>query len=518
MPRITPIVLTILLMGGMATWISMSDFAGRQNADGLVPILVSVQKWTPYYWGQGRFGMFVPLLATPFRNPLTNLIVQQWMCAFFGLSAFVAIAVYLWRRWEGMLIGLLTSAAFLILIPQPYLNSYLSPGHPYATSLGFMFAGLLLLQSRVERPAKMQRSIGIVLILLAVWVNPAVVVIAGPFVLMRWLLIGSSDWRPTPVSSTVPAPDQTQSSTVAPIGIRSALLITRMCLKDFTCIAILAMGFGFAINYIMVRLLQNEGRQFQRIESTLIVEGWLAFADRLFTMTGPAWWYVVGSTIGATIMLMVIRPRLVSRAVWAPCVVSLVVAVMYCAVMGLNQHVANNNYDPRYALPAVVLVGCGGIGVFYTALSNAHPVFSSRWMGVVSAAIFVVTAITVFGAPSVAAVRQRVDAQCGKHTTRILKAGATHLIGDYWVVWPSVFHANMVLYERGSDQQLWGITGRCEATADLWNLARFEHPVVLGMGDQSKVDEQLQRRKLEHLRQVRMRGKLVQYEVYAHAD
>jgi hypothetical protein len=44
-------------------------------------------------------------------------------------------------------------------------------------------------------------------------------------------------------------------------------------------------------------------------------------------------------------------------------------------------------------------------------------------------------------------------------------------VGDYWDVWPAVFHANWVRFERREPGQLWGITGRSGATERLWRPA-----------------------------------------------
>src|ERR1700684_2175795 len=58
------------------SWISLGKFQQNQNADSIVPVLVSLQHWKPFYWETNRYGMLVPLLAIPFRHPLVNLIFQ----------------------------------------------------------------------------------------------------------------------------------------------------------------------------------------------------------------------------------------------------------------------------------------------------------------------------------------------------------------------------------------------------------------------------------------------------------
>ena len=42
-----------------------------------MPVLVSLQRWTPFYWDQERYGMLIPALALPVRDPLLNLLLQR---------------------------------------------------------------------------------------------------------------------------------------------------------------------------------------------------------------------------------------------------------------------------------------------------------------------------------------------------------------------------------------------------------------------------------------------------------
>lgn len=46
------------------------------------------------------------------------------------------------------------------------------------------------------------------------------------------------------------------------------------------------------------------------------------------------------------------------------------------------------------------------------------------------------------------------------------------MTGDYWDVWESVYHANLALFERGSQDIVLGLTARSEDTAAMW------HPLV----------------------------------------
>ncbi len=66
-------------------------------SDTLVPILVSLQKWTPFFWEQDRIGMLVPLLTLPLRHPLLNLLAQGAIYVSTVLAAIYLLARYMLR-------------------------------------------------------------------------------------------------------------------------------------------------------------------------------------------------------------------------------------------------------------------------------------------------------------------------------------------------------------------------------------------------------------------------------------
>ena len=73
-----------------------------------------------------------------------------------------------------------------------------------------------------------------------------------------------------------------------------------------------------------------------------------------------------------------------------------------------------------------------------------------------------------FGAPSLSRARADIDRTLGARTADVVGAGCTHVAGDFWTVWPMVFHANLVLYERGEPRVVWGVAHNSVATTDLW--------------------------------------------------
>jgi hypothetical protein len=107
-----------------------------------------------------------------------------------------------------------------------------------------------------------------------------------------------------------------------------------------------------------------------------------------------------------------------------------------------------------------------------------------------------------FGMPSPGAARQGFDRWAGIHSDALLRAGATHVIGDYWQVWPAVLHANLRLREAGVDRRLWGISIRAAPTAAGWRTADWSAARIAVLGDDATVEAIRQRYRVPPLRQV----------------
>jgi hypothetical protein len=57
------------------------------SSDTILSSLISLDRWVPYYWGESRFGMLIPLLAAPVRDPGMNLMFQTLLTVWSGLLA-----------------------------------------------------------------------------------------------------------------------------------------------------------------------------------------------------------------------------------------------------------------------------------------------------------------------------------------------------------------------------------------------------------------------------------------------
>ena len=142
-------------------------------------------------------------------------------------------------------------------------------------------------------------------------------------------------------------------------------------------------------------------------------------------------------------------------------------ATVFWLYTGTRLWVRLNGYTYRYLMPTALMIQAAIMTVGVAPLCRAvRPATRNGLNAMAVAALFAAAELT-FGFPSYSGVRADIDRKCGAMTDDLIAARCTHLAGDYFRVWPAVFHARLVLYERGEDRIVWGVTGRGEATAHL---------------------------------------------------
>jgi hypothetical protein len=123
-----------------------------------------------------------------------------------------------------------------------------------------------------------------------------------------------------------------------------------------------------------------------------------------------------------------------------------------------------------------------GPAVLFCLVLEKVPAGGQRAANALVLAALIPVMLFRFGPPSPARARAALDAGLGKYSEEILASGATHVIGNFWRVWPAVFHTNLLLYERGEARRVWGITYRSAPTRSLWTPADWSRArfAVLG--------------------------------------
>lgn len=436
-----PITPALLLCALLAILIDFSHFHLLQNSDSIIPVLTSLYSWTPFYWEAIRFGQLLPLLAMPFHNPLTNLLVQSGLSIFCGLATIFLFARYFQRGQYWGLTGALTLLVFILAADPTYLSFLLTPGQCYGVSLFLVLSGLILLEDFPGlRHAAGKFALATFCILLAHWVNSATALLFAPLILLRYLC-GRQITRKECVAGLI-------------LNVVSFFAL-------------------FLVSYV-VRITELQ------LEDPLFPFS-LASPD-----TWPARWRAVSVTLFArTKFLMLIIGALFSfsilaalptasgrqslrKVIWQiPPVV--IAGTSFSLLMSTLFWVsAEDHWIWRYAYPASlmlpILLICIATAPWWPGLITPR---THRSVSAIATVLLLAATLHLFGRPSFSQVRRDIDRVCGKYTADLRATRSTHLAGNYWEVWPTMFHANLVAFERG-ESPVWGMAYRSTALQSRW--------------------------------------------------
>jgi hypothetical protein len=400
-------------MAGLAAWMDLGSLHAYQHADSLLPVLVSLQRWTPFFWGQDRFGMLVPLLALPVRDPLANLLAQGWMMISAALLApFVVARFITGRSDEWTTIGALTNLWCVLLTP-PAVQFDWFVAQPYALSMCLGFGALII----ADDGAGLRKNLlAFALLALACWVNVGIVVL---------LFIATIVRGPRPLRLL------TLETSAAAIG----LLFARYAATDHTLASLTPPA-------------RWPGGWLQLIENStgVFASGIVAVCAAAVVATLAVWlWRTAGLTS------------------WKRAALILAMAAAPWLVGGTSLWVEMNGYVFRYMYPTLMMVGVGASAVLAALFA-----MRSNELAVVALAALTTVAGVGAGTPSLARIERRLDDRMGAPVRAALQRGVTVIGGDYWQVWPAVYYANLVLVRSHSQTRVFGLTYRSEATDALW--------------------------------------------------
>lgn len=202
----------------------------------------------------------------------------------------------------------------------------------------------------------------------------------------------------------------------------------------------------------------------------------------------PAFVVAAAAAGVALLLLPTLRPHLRGALLRAAALA--VTAVAYAAGIALLRWVGENAWHPRYFAPSAVLLQVAAVGLLAEALSRLPAV--ARPAALLALALVPLAALASWGAPSLRAVREDLARVAGARTEAILAARCDLVAGDYWTVWPSTWHANAVLAERGEERRIWGIAHRCSPTAPQWRaLPREGLRICVAHGEEKKAERWL---------------------------
>ena len=423
--------------------------------------MISLQCWTPFVWEQDRFGMLVPLLATPISNPLGNLIFQAFLTTFAGLATFFVLARHAIRDPSYPIAGAIASVTFLALTP-PYFRFEYLVDTSYGIGLSLATWGLILVEPGPVTSLRRRLVLAVVLSILAHWVNSATALFLGPYVVFR--SVYGAGLRPSSWPSAI------LSYRPIPILDRLQILVRGLWrLESIRAILVLAIGYEAgrvmiaANRYQPTDLSPSDIEQWPRAWRELSRTSWVALMPP--TWAAPLAIETVLGLGGLAGWGKRLRPE-VGRSALA----LLMTAVVLGLLMGTRRWVAINEYSFRYLFPSAILAQTALAGLATSSLRIAAPqkLWSRLASSMFASLVLVAAAAWSYGWPSVATVRRDLDQKFGAMTEDLLAARATCLAGNYWTVWPAVFHANMTLRDRGESRMVWGLTFRSQPSYERW--------------------------------------------------
>ena len=482
-------VLLFAAVAAAAVLVDLGSMHRLEQGDSIVPVLVSLQRWTPFYWYQERYGMLVPLLAMPVRDPLWNLLVQRFLLVLAGLAALPLLARHVLPDRDWPLAGGL-AAALLFAAPEVWRFEYLGD-QPYGLSLALALAGLALaeplheevlarpgVQTLFAHPARL--ATGLALVIAAHWVNAATGV----------LLVALAGARA--------AVDALEGDPAAEIRARLAVDVGLL-------------AAGLAAGQAFLHLWPAATGNPLRLHASPLPPGewpraWSAFLGNAWREAG-VWRAALGGCAAAGVATLAAVPRLrpaLPGAVLRAAALCLA-ALAYALFAGSLRWVEENAFHWRYLAPSAVLVHLAGASLLAEALARLRTV--ARPLAAAAVALVPAAALAVSGVPSLARVRADLDAAAGRLTPDVLAARCDLVAGSYWSVWPAVWHAGLVRRERGDGRGLWGISHRSNPTLDAWGARRGPAlRVCVPVGEDADAERWLRAYHLWPVRELERRG------------
>jgi hypothetical protein len=444
----------------LGAWMALSPVHEYQDADSIVPVLVSLWRWTFFYWEQNRFGMLLPLLAIPVSDPFANLLLQMALrftaivLAFF-LIARLAVPLPCWPAVGAAGLALLLAAADL-----PF-HAFVQM-QPYPLAIALAAGGIPL----VEHPGRGRRLAGMALVVCAAWVTFTIVFWALPLLLLRWTL-----WREAPMR----IPGGPWPAAIVLAGAAAASL-------------------GFSRFYVYA------GTELAPTAPALWPAGWLALSRNVVELFGPLPIAVL-TAAAVAVAVGTARGSIPAKRALAAVLCLAGMALGELIVLGASGWVHLNQYPLRFQLAGMLGIALALPALVLVLLLEGRP-RRARAANVLALLLLLPLTAWRFGLPSPSAARQGFDRWAGIHSDALLRAGVTHVLGDYWQVWPAVLHANLRLREAGIARRLWGISVRAAPTAAGWRADDWRTARIAMLGDDATVEAMRQRYHVPPLRQV----------------
>jgi hypothetical protein len=463
----------------LALWMDLSPLHRFHDSDSLVPVLMSLQRWTPFYWEQNRFGSLLPLLAIPVHGPYHNLLVQVGLRLLAVVLSFFLLARLVVPRAYWPAVGAATFALYVAGKGQ-YAHCFLQmQPYPQAAALGL--GGLAALGDcrRIGRIGA-----GVLLIGLAFWISPSILFWLFSLMALRWVLgmereAAGAEKGPHPRPlSRLPPPFPRER------GEKRQKRFSRFFLSPLS-----RWGRGGSRERgggegLFRRLLPFALLCTAFVASVLVTRYFAPWAATDLGVAKVSTWPHAWAALAVGLAKFLGVPLALAAAVLAGCAAAarrsararLAAAVGLCLLapaaaellaLGTSSWVHLNDLTIRFLCCGLLSAGMALPALAAVVLLEGRP----GWQRIANAVAFAALVPVVFlrfGPPSPAAARAAFDRHVGPAAPALVAAGCTHVLGSYWRVWPAALRADQILWERGVKGQVWGITTRSRPTRDLW--------------------------------------------------
>lgn len=405
----------------LAVWMDLSPLHAHHTSDSFIPVLSGLYLWEPFFWKQNRFGSLLPLLSLPLDSPFANLLFQVGLRLLAITSSFFLLARTVVPRLYWPAVGALT---LVLWIGAKDLKAHaFVQMQPYGQAIALSLAGVMLLEGK----GRWRALAGLVLLGMGFWVSATTLFWLFPLVWIRGSMKDRERWSLFP--------------------------------RGKTWLVLASLAAAFSLSMLLCWTWKYKATAFGAARPEVWPEAWSTLLSRSVNYLSPA-------VVVAGVCLLLVAARR-SRLALSAGLCLVVMAFADLGVMGLTEWAAVNRWSLRYVTVELLALGMLAPALLLILLLEGRPAQWQRTANALMLILLLAVATLRYGAPSMSRARASLDV-FGTATDEIAESGATHLLGGYWRVWPAVFHANMVRWERGEKTPIWGITVRSVPTDPLW--------------------------------------------------
>jgi hypothetical protein len=243
-------------------------------------------------------------------------------------------------------------------------------------------------------------------------------------------------------------------------------------LRTEYCGQLLLLGAGFGMSWLFVRLAPQTPchTDLGSLPAAQWPGTWQQLWDNGWNWLAPHHWpyFLFGTAFAGLVQFGVPQRSRQADVAWRAAIATAIAAIIYFLFMGTRRWMVLNSCCARYSYPWIFLLQ-GALAIFGAGqLTPAIKDRLNRRPYLLAAGGLLSAALISFHLPSLNQVHRDLDRTLGGRTADILASHCSHVAGDYWKVWPAVFHANLTLHEQGEKATVWGITFRGGPTQRQW--------------------------------------------------